>query len=428
MKLQESQPAADAARLLADAAVRNQAYDAVVAQRPLITSERNQRTVANAGRMLARVFQAVAAKAEAIANAGGADAASVAPIVAPAWKAMADLLEPQLDERSDPRVVLFTADRLGDLGERARAARLYECYLRNLGADAACTRFANARAAVLDDLGSMVIQRPELAIVWKQVRAALEPAPDYERALQAMRGLSAKVAGIKTLMRADDHRVVAERLAVFQRTLESLAQGMRVKARLAGFYRDLGRTEDARALLSELTAYDPEDPRFMAQYVEGVIADWSAPWTVSAQVLEKARTIAITLRDRPQEDPTAAWTARIQVMELSIALNDLNPVNNILRRMRVAGDDLSHDLILERTGDDRRIRRAQDAHAQALAERFMRLYEHAGITERPPFRIERVEDLGTSWTLFVDAGSARAVARPGDGTGRRVFVPEGAPP
>ncbi|MBA3707530.1 MAG: hypothetical protein H0W83_01770 [Planctomycetes bacterium] len=448
----------DAAALVAAFPAQKSAYEIFERQRPRFKDEDNIRTVRNAGKALARVFQNVANQSEIFKAAGGPESDKMPAVSEAAKRAMADLIEPDLGAESDPRTILFMANLLYDMDEKSRSGRLYELFMRSLENDADMKRFKLDPKSTLDQVEAVVGQRPEFKGDWANVRTLLEDSPglkesrakglpkeqwgpdqtpvDYMRAAIALREFKGKLEKARTVIGAEGYKRITEVLAEFEKTVNTLAQDVRVKTRLAEFYRDSGKSEEARKIYIDLIAYDPDDPQFAAALVDQVIEDLKGGKVVPKEQLDKARGIAINLREGAGKELVQYWQAQTQIFELSFAMNDLKPINNTLRTMRVAKSDISQDLVAPAArpdgkikGDDKRVRRAKNANAKSLAERFLAVFAYTGVQEKPTFRIEEVSDAnGKPWVLFIDIEAPKMVGNVvenAEGTETVVFLPEG---
>jgi tetratricopeptide (TPR) repeat protein len=388
----------------------------------------SQKTLRDAGRLLGAVFVAVSNLGE---PQRGADAA-LAPILDQSKKATADLIAPTLSATSKPGQLVAVGDLLYGMDDHAGAGRLYGFYLTSLDNDSDLQAFVQGPKARLDLVEGLVGTRPELKAEWAKLRDRLEdqPHPGVERAEwgeepinygvanKLLKDFKAHVAQLKTVLGADLGKQIDDALAGLDHVVQQLAQQVRVKGRLAAIYRETGRSEEARKLYDELISYDPDDPEFRVAYIENVIFDFKKGNPVPKDQLDKARITAAGLRDDAGTDVAMYWTAWIQVLELSFALDDMATVNNALHHVTASRNDVSQDLVMPAvrpdkriTGDDKRVRRAKNALAATLAQRFLDLYKPE-VKEKPLFRIDTVTVDGKDWVLFVDIDAPPMVGTP----------------
>jgi hypothetical protein len=388
------------------------------------------------GKLLAIVFNKVAANGEAIIDAKVNGSEKLAPVVEDAKKALADLLYPRLKEDSKPSQLLATGGLLWDMEDHERAARLYEWWEHAVADDSDLQLFRRNPKGLLDQAEAIVAQRPELKADWAGVRTLLEDTDDlkkaralglpreqwgtdqvpidYLKAVLELRKYRKKIEGMKTVIGADGFAKINEALNDLEKTVSTLAQDIVVKKRLASFYRESNRGEEARKLYQVLIDYDPEDPDSASALVENVLSDIKNGQKVPDEQIKKAREISAGLRD-DAKDPFISWTAQIQVLELSAALGDIEMINRSLKLLK-AGGDLSYFLIAppvradaKTKGDDKRVRRAKNAEAVAIAERFLKTYDFKGVVDKPGFRIDKVDADGKEVALFVDVAAPKIV-------------------
>ncbi len=402
----------------------------------------------DSSRLLAAVFNRVSNLGEPLAGTSTA----IAAMLDEARKATADLVAPTLSANSKASQLVAIGDLLFNMDDHVGAGRLYAYYLANLDNDADLQAFVQAPKSRLDEVENIIGSRPELKTEWAKLRDRLEDQDhpgiprdqwgelpiNYGIAAKLMKDFIAHVDQLKTVLGNDLAKQADDELQALQKIVISLAQRIRVKSRLAQIDRETGKSDESRKLYDELISYDPDDPDFKVAYVENVIADVKNPPPTGVppkDQLEKARSTAVDLRDNAGSDLVTYWTASIQVMELSFALDDLTPINNTLHHITASKSDLSQDLIQPQvradkriTGDDKRVRRAKNALAGNLAQRFLDLYGKPGVTEKPLFRVATVNVDGKDWILFIDAGAPDMVGTTttnDEGTDVVVFRPAG---
>ncbi len=466
MKLQEdalkdAKAKADPQTYLGAFPAQKSVYEIYQRQVQRVKDPENQKTAQDGGKQLAVVFKNVSNQGEFLrqTNVPGSD--KLGPIVDESRRALADLIEPGLTQDSKPELLLAMANLLWDMKDHPRAGRLYELYMRALLDDTDLQGFKRDPKTRLDQIEAVVATRPELKADWAKLRTLLEDTPelvesrlkgltkdqwgkdqepiDYTKAAIALREYRKRIDSMKTVLGPDAYKRIIDGLGDFEKTVQALAQDIRVRKRLAQFFREVGRSDEARKLYTELIKYDPDDPDSAIALVENVLEDVRSGKTVPKEQITKARDLAIDKRqDEGDKDPGIFWIAQIQIFELSFALGDLKPINNTLTRMKAGQSDISHDLVqpsvradAKIVGDDKRVRRAADAQAKSLAERFLKVYEYSGVVEKPSFHIEQVDVDGKPWILFVDNDAPKIAGQKvenADGDEVVVFLPEGDSP
>ena len=386
------------------------------------------------GKNMVNAFNSVAGLADQLAKQPGAPA-GLPDIARQARRAMADLLEPTITEKDKPGTILFCAETLWGLDEHARAVRLYELFQRVIDADAELTAFSTDPKPVLDGVDAAIGKRPEVAGDWAKVRDLVEDKPgladlikqgeapdklgekpaNFEDARAALGAFRGKAEQLKTKLGAEGWTAADTAMKQLDKLLTASVQKLTIKARLAQGYRESGNAAKAQELYSELYNYDPANPTYAAAYVD-IVIDSIKKGTpaVEKAAIEKARDIARSIRNDAGKNLDLYWQADIQVMELSLALGDSKEVNDRLNFNAVNRSRPSDDLIQppvraddKQVGDDNRVRRARNALAVELVNRYLAIFAGNGVTAKPTFRVDQV------------AGA--------DGTGTTIFVPSDAP-
>lgn len=393
-------------------------------------------TLKNASLRLAQVANYVSAQAEQNARAkSGGD--GMAEIAAEAKRNFADFVESTLNEKSKPPLVLMVAQTLWELGEKARAARLFEVYKAGLDRDPQIQAFRADPQSVLNPVATLVTARSEFKKPWEEVVDLLSDPPGYladlikgGRAAVQDRGEKrdyggalVKIDALKKLVSdagyldAEGKKKIIEALDALRSLTLNLASAISIDVNLAQFYRESGKAEQAvklyRALYEE---YDPLNAVFAAGYVEGVLeAIKTNPAGVDKTVIIGAREVAgQNLRIFTQGNQRDQyWISWLQVLELSKSLpGDEGKV--VAKQLQFSiinkstpRDDLHLPLV---PGDDPRVRRAANQGSVAIAQRYLDLFE--GLPElKRPFRIEVVEAQGKSVPLFVDTDAPTMVGQ-----------------
>ena len=424
----------DPAPLLANWSRYQQAYAAHGKLRTKLASQ--QAKVDRAASNLAFVFNSIRVQADWMRTNGKVpsdSAQKMADIETTAKRAFADLYEPRLGKTSKPSEIWLVADLLWEAGEHARAVRLYELFRDVLKASKPMESFRTDPKAWLDEKEKLLGSRQELRPSWLKVRDLLEDKTpikaywekgglvkdfgekplDFVRAVVSARELRADIDKQKDRLGATLLQQFVSALDDLDATTQALSQDIRSRARLADAYRSAGRKQEAQKLFSELFDYDPWDEDFSTAFVELVLDRLkSGGEAVPKAELSKARDIAIDNRSKITQGSEGFWMAAIQVLELSAALNDLEPINNRLRWINVNRSDLTRDLCkapVSQGGitDDPRVRRPASPQAVELAQRFLGIYAVNGVQQKPTYRLDPIDDNGTTVQVFVDAGAPK---------------------
>ncbi len=365
-----------------------------------------------------------------------------AEIETEAYKGYADLFEPLIDDNTKPNEVWTVANVLWDVGEHERAAKQFERYQGLLAKDEELQAFKRDPKSVVAGYEAKINVRNEFKQLWADIadlswdtpefiEAVRNDRPDtkgmianYGRALRKLDELlKGPVAKVKDVMKKEDHAALVAAIKAYDRLLAAAYYDRQVMSRLAVAFREENRLDKALPLLQALFDQDPTNADNAMGVVEVTlrgIKDNSVNPKVAAgkAQIEKARVIVSRVRNELERDPRnrdGYWLAYIQGQELTAALGEMKEVNETLTFLRVNKSDISRDLVkpaveLTRADgtsltDDPRCRRPRNAQAIQLAQRFLALYELNGITEKPAFRIGRVDGLEPP-EVFIDAGAA----------------------
>ena len=434
------------------------AYETFQHQAPRIHDEDATATVASAAKTLANVFNTVSTKATEAYNADPKAplAPKLPPMIDYAKKALADLIFPSLSIKSPLGRLDAVAGLLWDMDDHPRAGHLYDLFTQKIAQDNELQNFKRNPKGRLDQVEALVLVRPELKDDWAVIRDLLEDGPavddwrdgkvtrdqltekpiDYLDATEHLAALAKRVDDMRTLLGEDAYQKISDAIAALQKIAYNLAQDILAKKRLAMCDREEGKDDQAQTLYNELTRYDPDDPDSKSAFVDNVLHDIKAGTKVDNVQVDKARQIAISVREDSGRDAFAFWTSQIQIFELSAYLNDMNAINTALKWASLNGD-ISHDLTqppvykdAHIVGDDPRVRRAKNALAVDLANRFLKVYQFNGVTLKPTFSIQTVTVDGKDWTLFVDIGAPAMVGQSVEnalGDQVVVFLPAGTP-
>ena len=434
------------------------AYETFQHQAPRIHDEDATATVESAAKTLANVFNTVDTKATEAYNADpkAALAPKLPPMIDYAKKALADLIFPSLSIKSPLGRLDAVAGLLWDMDDHVRAGHLYDLFTQRIAADNELQNFKRNPKGRLDQVETLVLVRPELKDDWAVIRDLLEDGPavddwrdgkvtrdqltekpiDYLDATGHLNAFLKRVDDMRTVLGEDDYKKITDALTELQKISYNLAQDILAKKRLALCYREEGKDELSQNLYNELTHYDPDDPDSKSALVDNVLHDIKAGTKVDNTLVDKARKIAISVREDSDKDAFAFWTSQIQIFELSAYLNDMDAINTALKWASLNGD-ISHDLTqppiykdAKIVGDDPRVRRAKNALAVDLANRFLKVYQFNGVTLKPTFTIQTVTVDGKDYTLFVDIGAPAMVGQSVEnalGDQVVVFLPAGTP-
>ena len=355
-------------------------------------------------------------------------------------RAFADLYAPVIKETDKPNTIQFVADTLWTLDEHDRAVQLYEMFQKAIEADKDLQAFLAEPKPALDAVQDSLGSRPELTADWLKLRDLVEDKPgladmvkqgepaanygelkrNFSDALLALQAFRTKAEGLKTKLGVDGWAKGDEAMKALSKLLIGAVQKVSVKGKLAQGYREIGNASKARELYSELYAYEPENPSYAAAYVDIVLDQVKADTaTVKKEDIEKARRIAADIRNEADNNLDLFWQASVQVQELTLALGDAKKVNDALKFNSVNQSGPTSDLVQpavlpdeRQTGDDKRVRRARNALAIELANRYLALFKGNGVTVPVPMRLDQVVTAdGKTVTLFVPADAPKFEAQ-----------------
>ncbi len=414
--------------------------------------------VAAGGKAMAATFNSVQKAATALILGGDAAADKLKPLIMESRKALADLLYDTLGLKSKPDNVLAVAGLLWEMQDHERGAALYKIYLKQIAKDAKAQDFKRNPKPVLDQVEGVVTQRPELRADWKLIRDLCEDGPgvddwrdskiersqlteepiDYARAVERLRAYIATIDQMRSILGEQSWQQMHAQLDPLLAMAVGLAQEIQAMKRVAQYDRESGNGPEARAFYDKLGRYDPDDPDTAVAQVDTVLEDLKGGREVPKEQIEHARSVAAKIRgSEGDNNPRMFWTSQIQVLELSIALNDMANVNDALKALGNHGD-VSNDLVsppvhgdAKIRGDDKRMRRPANAEAIALAQRYLALYKAKGVTVLPSFEVRDIDVDGKTVTVFVDAGAPKLVGHSVENdAGDPVveFLPEGVDP
>lgn len=331
-------------------------------------------------------------------------------------RGFAESFAPTIDAQTPAGNLMALGNAWQDLGEQAKAIAPYEQYITRIQGEQAVAEFLRDRSAWLAPRTEVVSTRAEFRTRWNQIVASCvgdgdRSPPDLRAAATTMVAVKADIDAAKAILGAESHLRLITAVGDLDAVVRKLLGVALARQRLADCYRATGRPEAAIPHLQQLCAQEPDD---QGHRLALVLAIQASQKPSSRADLEQARTLAAQIRDARQgtTDKVGYWEASLLVLEFSLMLGEHRLVDDTLAFMGRNRSDLSRDLIAPAvTGDDQRVRRPLGTEAVTLAGRFLDLYGKAGITARPPFRIEQVAIGSTVQPLFVDSGAPAPVAR-----------------
>ena len=391
------------------------------------------------GRNMANGMNTVVFLAEALSKQKDAPP-ELTEVLKLARRAFADLYASVIKETDKPNTIQFVADTLWTLDEHDRAVQLYEMFQKAIEADKDLQAFLADPKPALDAVQDSLGSRPELTADWLKLRDLVEDKPgladmvkqgvppaqygelkrNFSDALVALQAFRTKAEGLKVKLGLDGWAKGDEALKALSKLLISAVQKVSIKAKLAQGYREIGNATLARELYSELYAYEPENPSYAAAYVDIVLDQVKKDSaTVKKEDIEKARRIAADIRNEANNNLDLFWQASVQVQELTLALGDAKKVNDALKFNSVNQSGPTSDLVQpavlpdeRQTGDDKRVRRARNALAVELANRYLALFRGNGVTVPVPMRLDQVVTAeGKTVTLFVPVDAPKFEAQ-----------------
>jgi hypothetical protein len=408
--------------------------------------------IKNASTYLAQLFSTIPTQVFNIQHGGGNPPAAIGDYIEEANRAFADLYEPWIDAKTPPANILFCANKLWDVDEKERAARLYLQYQKTLDEDAELQAFEKDPKPTLDKYGEVIASRGEFKKAWEEIVDLSYDSPewleaynkgltaeqmppgqhaDYFKALAKIAEFRAKsLQPQKVVIAPEQYKAIEASLTQLERLLGALANDLVVKKHLAQHYRESNQFEKALPILQELYRFDTRDPDAQLAIIN-LTRKAMFGGSASKDDLTKARDLAAGVRNNiPPKNKLGYWEAYTLVEEFRIGLGDAKPVNEDLSFMRRNKSDLSRDLVAPSVdGDDKRVRRAMNAQAVDLCKRFLELYTKSGVTEKPSFRVDEIDAGGRTIGIFTDIDAPKFMAKTikdKDDNDVLVIVPEGA--
>ncbi len=403
---------------------------------PTVKDEAEAAELATPARRLTTVFQSIGLQVDWFRKNLKDAPGQLEAIGEGAKRLSADLAEPYIDDKTPAARVLAIADVLWQLGDHDRAGPLYITFRDKVSEGTAITK------DLLDETEAALRLRPELAESWKKARDLLEDKPqtsenwrngtprsqlgeepiDFGRATSALRALHADIDAKKSVL-GDSYSRLAEAVGKMDQAAYTRWQDVQVKRKLARYYAEIGDKAKARSLYSELYNYNPDDPDNAQSFVEAVLDAVRTPQDgiqPNPDELKKAMNVAASARERAENDRNmpAYWGLSIQILELSAAEGKagVERINRNLKYSAVNRSNPSTDLVRAspigpdgRPLDDRRVRRPANREAVELAQRYLKIYDYSGVTEKPSFRLDPIDGVDAGM-VFVDVGAPPAVA------------------
>jgi hypothetical protein len=318
-----------------------------------------------------------------------------------------DLLTPTLADNTPVETYIGLAQSLWEVDAKQRAVGFYEKYLDSAAQREDLQAFAADPAGVVDPIGELLLSaRRQYEDRWMMIRDLLIDKPgfieqyervggkkdqlseakrDFIKAHKELSNLYDELEEKQALIGTWDQ--LQPKLEDLTETVKHLSWGVQFTTRLVEAYMDIGDTERAVQLASELIAYDPLYPPYMTVFVEGVLLQ-DAP---SREQLQKAQQKSARVRNMTRGQAERIfdyWTAYCQVMETSVLLNDMDVVNRSLHRLQINNDFPIYDL---RLGAEEPIQ-ARNEGDITVWKRFLRIYDTPGISFPKPYRIEQQDD------------------------------------
>jgi hypothetical protein len=382
-------------------------------------------TLDGAAKLLAIVFNRSVSMIVRLQGAGNASA-ELLEMATTANRAFADLYEPTLTDSTPLPNLLFIASTLWDVEEKERAAKQYIRYLSLLGKDQNLSEFKQNPLPMIEKYSAVVTARGEFKKSWEEIvdlaydsaedRQAYKDLPQAnwpKRQRKDLIGAITKIKEFRQLMAKNkavvapaQYKQIEEAVDGLSDLLNTEANKIMAESRLAVFYRENDQFDKALPILMD---HYNDDPLSLDNQMALVLVTYNAalkadPMPPKAE-LEKARGVAANIRaeKRGTRDKTGYWEAYTLVLEFSVMMGETKVVNDSLSFLRRDRSDISRDLVAPSVyGDDKRLRRPQNALSTQLARRFLGLYEKNGVTEKPSFKMVEVDVNGTPIIIFTD--------------------------
>jgi len=414
----------------------------------------------NGYQMMTAAFAMLSNQAEQLADKAVKDEAEkLAPIVDAAKRFYADFAESTMNDKTPPGQLLAAADTLHEIGERVRAARLYEIFKKSLDGVPEIRSYLENPEAVVKEYAQVLTTRVELRKMWEEAGGIadllvdptdflatdyINPKYDGKRGVKRdYRKASIKLAAFRKLLDeqksflvGDAYKTASDKLNQFTELVRNLARFISVNTNLAQHYSESGEATKAIKLYEDLYLYyDPLNPDYASGFVEGVLAAIrDGTQNIEKKSIENARTIATTVAREASGNPALRdtfWRSTIQSLELSMRLGEGKGVETVLahndRNRSTPRDDL---LLPPQPGDDKRVTRARNVAAVDLAQRYLALYEKVpGL--KPTFKVDWAEGAGQKIPYFSDVDAPAFISRvekDADDEERIVVVTADAPP
>ena len=382
------------------------------------------------GKKLSWVFNLISVQVAAMRDAAGASP-QLADIAKEANRGFAGVMEPIVNEKSVPDIVLKVANVLWELDQHVKAARLYGIYLDQLIVDPDLATLRDTPKTALDPLDPILMARPELKAKWLLVRDLFEDNPELKKkileldlpekewgekkrdfALAAEAIISLKEDAAKSKMSIGaGYAALDTGLTKLLNLAKQLTRQISVTAKLASAYREQGDKKKANALYEKLIDYDPTNPDFLAATVELTIDRLQVGEPLTDKELEAAQIKTARVRTNATNNSTL-WTARIQLLELMVYRKQYSEVKSNLKFAAVDKSTPFDELqqLPREKRDDKTVRRAANALAVDLCKRYSAIFTQPGVDMKPAYAIDTVTIDGKPVAVFVPVGGPKFTA------------------
>ncbi len=312
-------------------------------------------------------------------------------------------------------LVLTVARTLHRGNDGDRAAVLYEQYLNAIKQDSALMAFRDDPKDVVDGVGDVIMAAPlnNLKKKWPEIRDLLVDKPsfieeykehggtthqmseeklDYAKATDALNEMLKMASGKKAALGGDYEKVISS-VTKLRDMAKQLSTYIQVMDYTVLAYLSVNKMNNALPYIKTLIAYDPIHPRYRALNVEIVLRQIAEDQAPPPEEIKAARGIAAERLKETKNKPDKVkphWLSYCQVYELTVVLNEVDRLNKSLKRHY--NDDITRILfdLAADNGDGTYI--AIDPEAAAIIQRYLKLYEHKGITFPAPFEAKAGDD------------------------------------
>ena len=296
----------------------------------------------------------------------------------------ADMYAPLIGPETPAKNIFAAAEALELAGQVARAAELYQLFLEVQGKDRSLIDFIADPRPLLQATADIAAPgntfdlagpfnpayKPEAKgkdqKIWEQAlfadylydaddfRAAMakrlnleennirkEEKRNFGVALQALRVYRSKLYEPKKRVLQQHFDAGIKAIDKLEGLVTEAYLRYEVTERLLNFFRDGDEPQQAIPLARELFAYDPSRVRFQSAMVDTVLISHRETGDAGGgltEPLEEALTIAVNLRKRFRDgtDTVGYWNARVQVLELQVALGQIESVRDKTLALQLA--------------------------------------------------------------------------------------------